>query len=205
MIKNVIFDIGNVLVDFCWKEHFAGFGFDEAMVERLGRAMVLSPVWGELDKGIWTDDQLLEGFIKNDPELQEEICLVFSHFATIVRMYPGSVEWVRSVKEKGYKVYYLSNYAERARRDGVKELVFMNEMDGGIMSYEVKTIKPDEKIYQLLFEKYGLKPEECVFLDDSPANIETGRRLGMHGILVSSPEQAKRELMEMLEAEKVLG
>ena len=205
MIRNVVFDIGNVLVDFCWKEHFASFGFDEAMVERLGDAMVRTPIWGELDKGIWTDDQLIEGFIKNDPELAEQICIAFSHFITIVKMFPGSVEWVRALKERGYKVYYLSNYAERARKDGVKELVFMEEMDGGIMSYEVQTIKPNEKIYQLLFEKYNLNPEECVFLDDSAANIETGRRLGMKGILVTGQEQARTELDEMLKAEGMLG
>lgn len=70
----------------------------------------------------------------------------------------------------------------------------MQEMDGGIMSYTVQQIKPDEDIYQTLFDRYNLTPEECVFLDDSLKNLETARRLGMRTILVKSPEQAREEL-----------
>lgn len=198
MIKNIIFDIGNVLVDYCWREHVAGFGFDSGMVERIGKAMMLSPTWNELDKGVWTDEQLLAGFIANDPEIEKEIRLVFSDFSTIVRQHPGSIPWIHDLKAKGYKVYYLSNYARRARMEGEAQLTFMAEMDGGIMSYEIQKIKPGEEIYRHLFAKYDLIPEECVFLDDSPANIETGKRLGMYGILVSGQEQAMQELETLL-------
>lgn len=71
-------------------------------------------------------------------------------------------------------------------------------MDGGIFSYLVNCVKPDEEIYYKLFEKYDLNPAECVFIDDTPANIETARRLGMQGIVFESYEQSSSELTRIL-------
>lgn len=74
----------------------------------------------------------------------------------------------------------------------------MKLMDGGIMSYEVQLIKPDLIIYQTLMERYDLQPEECVFLDDTKANIDGALRAGMQGILVKTQEQAMQDLDELL-------
>lgn len=198
MIRNIVFDIGNVLVDYRWREFITECGFEGETAERLGRAMMLSPVWQEMDRGVWTDKELLQGFIGNDPELEAQIRRVYSDIGTIVRQIPGSMEWIRSLKQEGYGTYYLSNYSEKARRETAAELTFMEELDGGIMSYEVRLIKPDPAIYGLLFARYGLKPEESVFLDDSKANIEEAKALGMYGILVDSQEQAMKDLQELL-------
>lgn len=198
MIQNIVFDIGNVLVDYCWREHIAGCGFSGELAERLGKAMMLSPVWNEIDRGIWTDEEMIQGFVKNDPAIEKEIRQVFSDLSTIVKERSGSKEWVHSLKEEGYQVYCLSNFSDRVKREAAEQLTFLTEMDGGIMSYTVRLIKPDEGIYQALFEKYELEPEKSVFLDDSKANIETAKRLGMYGILVTSQEQAKQELKELL-------
>ena len=74
----------------------------------------------------------------------------------------------------------------------------MKLMDGGIMSYEVQLIKPDLVIYQTLMERYDLQPEECVFLDDTVRNVEAAQALGIAGIVVTSQEQAKKELETLL-------
>ncbi len=199
MIKNIIFDIGNVLVDYCWKEHIARFGFTGETLERIGDAMMRSPQWNEIDRGVWSNEELLKAFIQNAPELEKEIQLVFSDLSTLVRERPYSVEWIRSLKKEGYRTYCLSNYSYRVETEAAHALSFLKELDGGILSYKVHQIKPDPKIYQMLMERYGLKAEESVFLDDSPANIETARALGMQGILVSSQEQAVEALDQLLE------
>lgn len=102
-------------------------------------------------------------------------------------------------EKEGYRTYYLSNYSRRVETEAAHALSFLKELDGGILSYKVHQIKPDPKIYQMLMERYGLKAEESVFLDDSPANIETARALGMQGILVTSQEQAVEALDQLLE------
>ena len=193
MIRTIVFDIGNVLVDYCWRDHIRGMGYEGETAERIGRAMMQSPVWNELDRGVWTDEELLAGFIANDPGMEEQIRRVFSDLSTLVRERSGSSSWVRSLKAEGYRVYYLSNFSGRVKREAADQLSFLNEMDGGIMSYAVRMIKPDPGIYRKLFDRYGIAAEESVFLDDSPANVETAEKLRMHGILVESQEQADRK------------
>ncbi len=201
MIRTIVFDIGNVLVDYCWRDHIRGMGYEGETAERIGRAMMQSPVWNELDRGVWTDEELLAGFIANDPGMEEQIRRVFSDLSTLVRERSGSSSWVRSLKAEGYRVYYLSNFSGRVKREAADQLSFLNEMDGGIMSYAVRMIKPDPGIYRKLFDRYGIAAEESVFLDDSPANVETAEKLRMRGILVESQEQAKKELEELLRRE----
>lgn len=196
MIKNVVFDIGNVLVDFCWRDHIAGCGFSGITAERIGKAMMQNEDWNEIDRGVWSMEELLNAFIENDPEIEQEIRKTFKNLSTVVRLYPDSVPWIRNVKAAGYKVYYLSNFSAKIREEAKKELIFMKEMDGGIMSYEVQQIKPDEAIYQSLFAKYHLNPEECIFLDDSRKNLDTAEKLGMETLLVTSQEQARKELLQ---------
>ena len=186
MIKNVIFDIGNVLLDFCWKDHIARFGFQGEKADRIAQAMMLGPIWPKLDLGLESDEDILEQFVTHTPELEQEIRLVFSDLSTIVREYEGSVDWIESLKARGYHTYYLSNYGERIRREASKELSFLSHMDGGIMSY------------QTLLDRYGLKAEECVFLDDTVRNVEAAQALGIAGIVVTSQEQAKKELETLL-------
>lgn len=202
MIKNIVFDIGNVLVDYCWEEHIVRRGFSGEKKERLGRAMMLSDTWQEVDRGVWSEEQLLAGFIANDRELEAEIRTVFSDMSTLVRERSGSKDWLRSLKADGYRVYYLSNFSSKVEREAKKELSFLEEMDGGILSYTVRLIKPDPAIYRLLLERYGLSAEESVFLDDSAANVQAAKALGMEGILVTSQEQARKELDSLLKGRK---
>lgn len=84
MITTIIFDIGNVLADFTWREHYERFGFDEKMIERLADATVRSPLWNEYDKGVMTYEELFQGFVDNDPEIEPQLREVFTDVSTMV-------------------------------------------------------------------------------------------------------------------------
>lgn len=197
MIRNIIFDIGNVLADFRWREFLQDKGFDEAMIERIAKASVLSPVWDELDRGVWTEEELMAGFIRNDPEIERELHEAFDNVAGMVTMRDYAIPWILELKEKGYGVYYLSNFSGKVRRECADSLAFLPLTDGGILSYQDKVIKPGEEIYRLLLERFGLKAKECVFLDDTLKNIEAAKALGFYGIHFRSREQALEELREL--------
>ncbi len=197
MIRNIVFDIGNVLVAFRWREYFAEFGYSQDIYDRLCKATAMSPVWNEYDRGIWTEEEVLQGFIANDPEIEPQIRETLSSLKGLLVMYDYAVDWVKDLKQKGYGVYYLSNYSVPAYRDCESELAFLPYMDGGILSYREKVIKPDPAIYNLLLERYGLKAEECVFLDDTEKNIKGAHGVGMHGIVVKNREQAIEELRKL--------
>lgn len=197
MIRNIVFDIGNVLTDYRWKGFLQDKGFDEAMVERIADASVRNPLWNEFDRGEWGDDKLLQEFIRQDPEIEEELHRAYDNIHGMVTGRAYAVPWVQELKEKGYRVYYLSNFSQKAHIECADALNFLPYTDGGILSYLEKVIKPYPEIYERLLSRYGLQAEECVFLDDLVANVDAARRLGFHGIVFQTKEQAERELRAM--------
>ena len=194
MIKNVIFDIGNVLTDFRWKEFLEDKGFQGEMLERIAKASVLSPVWPELDRGVWSFDEVMAGFIKNAPELEKELHYAFDDMTDIVTIRDYAIPWVKELKKQGYRIYYLSNFSEKIERECQKALAFREEMDGGILSWKDRLIKPNPAIYELLLKRYDLKASECVFLDDTSVNVRAGEALGIRGIVFENKEKACKEL-----------
>lgn len=198
MIRNIVFDIGNVLVDYCWQDHIAHYGFTGEKADRIARAMMLGPDWKELDRGVLSGEEFRQLLIGKAPELEQEILLLMSDLSTLVRRREGSIPWLQDLKARGYGTYYLSNYGEQVCRDTADSLDFMKEMDGGIMSCEVHQIKPDAEIFHTLLDRYGLKAEESIFLDDTKINVDAALGVGMQGLLVESQEQTIRDLNALL-------
>lgn len=194
MIRNIIFDIGNVLTDFRWKEFLSDKGFSEEMTDRIARASVLTPLWDEVDRGVWDIEKLMQEFIRKDPEIASELRLAFGNVKGMVTKRDYAIPWIQHLKAHGYKVYYLSNFSVKAYEDCIDALDFIPYMDGGILSYREKVIKPDAEIYRLLLSRYSLNAEESVFIDDTEKNVDAAKALGIHGICFRSREQADEEL-----------
>lgn len=197
MIRNIIFDIGNVLTDFRWKEFLADKGFDDAMIKRIAKASVQSPLWNEIDRGVWDVEKLMQEFIKLDPEIEQELHRAYDNLTGMVTRRDYAIPWIQDLKAKGFKTYYLSNFAHKAHVECEDALDFLPYMDGGILSYQEKLIKPDPEIYRRLLNKYSLKAEESVFLDDTLTNVEAARAVGMYGIRFETKEQAEEELRRL--------
>jgi len=197
VIRNIVFDIGNVLTDFRWREFLRDKGFDEAMIDRIARASVMSPFWNEFDRGEMDAEKLMGEFIKLDPEIEKELRFAYGEIHGMVTKRDYAIPWIRELKGKGYGVYYLSNFSYKAYVDCADALDFLPWTDGGILSYRDKVIKPGREIFDLLLSRYGLKAEECVFLDDSPKNVEAAREYGFYGICFTTKEQAEEELRKL--------
>ncbi len=194
MITTIIFDIGNVLADFTWREHYEKFGYDDAMIERIADATVRSSIWNENDRGVWSDEQLLQAMIDNDPEIEKDIRRVLDNVDTMVVHNDYAIPWIMELKKKGYRTLYLSNFSRKARVECAQALDFLPYLDGGILSYQEKVIKPMPEIYEQLIERYQLVPEECVFLDDTLVNLEAAGKFGIHTIQFKNQAQAIEEL-----------
>lgn len=194
MITNVIFDIGNVLTDFCWEKFYKSFHYSDEIYERLAKATVRSGVWHEFDRGVWSDEQIIDTFIQNDPGIEKEIREVFRNTHGIVTKREYAIGWIQSLKEKGYRVYVLSNFSKKCAAECADALDFLPYTDGGILSYQDKLIKPDPAIYKLLMERYHLIPEECVFIDDLARNTKAAEECGMHAIVFTTKEAVEEEL-----------
>lgn len=197
MIRTIIFDIGNVLADFTWEAHYRRFGYTGERLERLAKATVKSDAWNEYDRGELTGEEIIRKFIENDPEMEADIRRCLSDVAGMVARNDYAIPWIQELKRKGYQVLYLSNFSERAEKECANALDFLPYMDGGILSYQEKVIKPMPEIYQILIDRYRLVPEECVFLDDTQKNLTGAEAFGIHTILFRNQKQAREELEKL--------
>lgn len=197
MIKTIIFDIGNVLTGFCLVEFIRSKGYDKEMTERIVNATLRTPVWNELDRGVWSDDQIIEGFVANDPAIENDLRKTFANVQGMLLRYDYAIPWIKELKSKDYQVLYLSNFNHPAHTQCLDALDFLPHMDGGILSYQDLVIKPEPAIYELLLSRYNLIPEECVFLDDLQANVDAAAKFGIHTILFTNQADAIKALKKL--------
>ena len=199
MVKNIILDIGGVLADFRWKGLMEDLGFSESTIKDLAQGMMASPLWNELDREAIEPIKVVEEFKRLNPKYTAEIELFFQSVKDLIEQFDYTEAFVKELKDKGYKVYLLSNYPSFIFEIHQKEkFSFLPYVDGKVVSGYVKMIKPELDIYQLLLDTYELNAEECVFLDDKPENIEAAIEIGMKGIVFRSYEQAREELKKLI-------
>ena len=195
MINTIIFDMGNVLIDFRWKALYHEMGLEGEKFDKMARATVLDPVWNEFDRGEWTDEEILEGFIRNAPDMEKDLRDFYGdRFRGLLRKYDYTDEWLDRLKAKGYRIYILSNFSRKAYRECADELDYIKKADGAVISYMIKMIKPDPEIYRYLLDTYDIKPEEAVFIDDTEKNLAAARDFGINTILFTGKEDADRAL-----------
>lgn len=190
MIKNIVLDIGYVLIGFEWMEHIRK-RFDEETANIVTDAIWKKGYWSELDRGVLSDEEILELFYSEAPEHRQEIKEAFDNVGECLLKRDYAIPWIDELKARGFRVYYLSNYSEHLMRVNPSVLDFLQHMDGGVFSCHVKKIKPDPEIYRRLFEKYELHPEECLFFDDREENVIAAQELGMQAVQFETYEQAK--------------
>lgn len=198
MIKNIVFDVGNVLVTFNPEAYLDKLGYDVQTKQAIGKAVFNNPLWNENDRGIMSDEELLNGFIVNAPEYELQIREAFERIGGAIELLPHAMNWVRDLKSRGYRLYVLSNYGEYTYKQTKHKLGFLPFMDGTIFSYKYKVIKPEKEIYELLLNKFDLQAAETVFIDDRLENVEAAQELGFKGIQFQNIMQAKEELEELL-------
>ena len=198
MIKNVIFDVGKVLVEYDPDSYMERLGFDLKTRQAVNQAMFQNPLWEESDRGKLSTEELLEKFIFNNKEYKEEITKAYQTVGNTIELFPYSVAWIKELKQRGYRVYILSNYAEITYEQTKEEMEFLPYVDGAVFSFQCKWIKPEREIYEELCTKYSIEPRESVFLDDRLENIEQARNLGFFGIQFESYEQGVKELERIL-------
>ena len=199
MIRNMVFDIGNVLMDFRWKEYMRSlFGEDETLIQTINQGIWHNGCWAAMDKGEMDGAATLRSAVAFAPQYEKEIKLTLDSVAHAFHKFEYSIPWIQELKRMGLNVYYLSNYSAFSVAANPDVLDFIPYMDGGVFSFEVKAVKPEPEIYRSLCDKYGLKPEECLFTDDVPANVKGAQACGFQGIVFEGYEKTYPLIMKAL-------
>ena len=184
MIRNLVFDMGNVLVYYDSLRAVRNFVKDEDQVQAVNTSVFVSPEWLMLDMGGISEDEALrrmQSRLKTDGEREAAgLCLGHWHEYCMWPV-PGMEELVTYLKGEGYGLYLCSNASLRMLKCYEDVIPGIRLFDGVLFSAEVKCVKPQKEMYNHLFERFGLRPEECFFIDDQPLNIEGSRACGMDG------------------------
>jgi epoxide hydrolase-like predicted phosphatase len=198
MIKNLIFDFGKVLVDYDFEAFFRRYITDEERCRAFTPILHNEEVQRMFDREEHSFDEIIEEMVGQHREFEQEIRYFATHYPEIVtNEVEGMRDLLTRLKGEGYRLYGLTNWCSKVYLTMAQFEIF-DLLDGYIISSEEKVIKPEAEIYQRLFNKFNLKPEECLFADDRAENIEGGRRVGMEGIVFTDARQYERELEEVL-------
>ena len=201
--KNIIFDVGDVLLDYRWQQMLMDYGLDESEAYRVGRELFDDPdgLWHEYDLGVKSQEEIIQEFEQKHPKDAEVIRWFISHGEYMHVARPAIWKLVHQLKEAGYHLYILSNYPEILFKKHTQYADFMDDMEGMVVSYMIHVGKPERIVYQTLCDRYGLNKEECLFFDDRAENVQGAIDLGMRAKRVLSAKGLAVDLEELLRLE----
>lgn len=196
MIRNVVFDIGNVLMSFQPKKWFRPL-LQEAC-DQVCDAVFGSAYWQAYDQGVLSLAEVRQKLIEQNPKDAGLIHAVLEQWPRLLQPMAQLQQLRAQCREAGYGVYIISNLSEDSYRYLQKTYRLFEELDGCVLSFREKRNKPDPYLFTELCRRYHLRAEECLFLDDAIANVEAARQCGMQAIHVQTQKQAVKEAEELL-------
>lgn len=195
MIRNIVFDMGNVLLRFDRELFLNRLKVRAEDKELLLREVFCSLEWVQMDRGTLVEATALERMCRRLPEHLHAVAgELVCHWDEPLMPMEGMYELVAELKEKGYGIYLLSNASVR-QHEYWPRLPVSNFFDGTLISADERLMKPQPEIYRLLLERFGLRAQECFFIDDAPANIEGALMCGIPGAVFYGDVPSLRRIL----------
>lgn len=198
MIKNIVFDLGNVLLSFRPAEFLENNKYPEILRSTIIADIFSSKEWLLLDNGDITTAEAIKSISLKSSLNRQEIEHVFNLRKKLMFPLDSNIKVLPGLKKEGYKLYYLSNFPIDVFEDIKNGYYFFKYFDGGLISAEVKLSKPDTLFYRNLLDKYSLVPEECLFIDDLEVNVKAAESVGMKGFFTSGSLQISEGIKKAL-------
>lgn len=196
-ITTLIFDFGGVLIEWDPRNLYRRYFDDEEAMEQFLEEIDFMEWNAHQDKG----RSFTEGVTELSAKFPQHAQLIHAYHdhweESIGEPITATIEIVRRLKAAGWPVYGLSNWSSETFPITRRKHNFFDILDGYLLSGEVNLVKPDPAIFQSLLDKIGRRAQECLFIDDSLANIEAARRLGFVCIHYRSPEQLEGNLKQL--------
>ena len=198
MIRNIVFDMGNVLLRFDPKVFMERVGVEDPEDQKLiQKELFRSLEWVQMDRGTKTEAEVLEIVEKRLPEhLHAPLEELLLRWERPILAVPGMSEFVRDCRRAGYGIYLLSNASKRLHSYW-KSIPGHEYFDGEFVSADYQLVKPQRAIYRKFCQVFGLDPKECLFIDDVPLNIEGAVHAGWQGIVFHDVEDLRKKAYEI--------
>lgn len=198
MIKNIIFDLGNIIINYNQDRMIKHFTENKEEVIFIKEKIFNSPEWKMMDLGQITNSGAIKEIQKrNDIKYNKLISDFLNECYKTLPINEDIVEIAKKLKERNYSIYVLSNMGKETY-EYFKNIEFFELCDGIVISSHENVKKPDEKIFKILLNRFNLNPEECLFIDDDDTNrsYDTANALGILGRRVEP--NSKRDVIKLL-------
>jgi len=205
MITTVVLDIGNVIASFYSDIYVSQFIHRKGEIDYFNYICFRSKEWVAGDYGSMKRQEIIDAICEKYPEDAEKVREIMANCDDMLRPSKKNTELVRRLSEAGIEVYYLSNTNEHAFEYMKEAFEIFRYMKGGIASYQDGVIKPSSEIFELFLSRYGKRAAECVFVDDSPNNTESARRLGFNTITLKNMDDLEGEILRFTDLKKALA
>jgi putative hydrolase of the HAD superfamily len=197
-VRNVIFDLGGVVLDWNPDHIVSRFQPVPELRASLKAALFGHADWRLFDRGTLTESELIERLQLRVGATRQEVEAILEGIRESLVAKPETVKLMRALQADGMRLYCLSNmpatiYTHLRRRHN-----FWDAFSGIVISGEVQMIKPEPEVFMHLLSAFNLRPDESVFIDDLPANIESARQIGLHTVWFKDAAQCRRELEQIL-------
>lgn len=202
MIKNVVFDLGNVLISFKPEEFLVKKNYSEPVRKLILADIFASREWLLLDNGDISVNEAIERISSSSALKHEIIEQIFNTRTEIFYSLDNNVKMLPELKKQGFKLYFLSNFPGDIFPQVKKDYSFFSYFDGGIISADARCSKPDHHIYRLLLGNYKLNAGECLYIDDLDVNVRSAHSVGMKGIVTHGADDISSLVRQALNEQK---
>ncbi|NLM19253.1 MAG: HAD family phosphatase [Clostridiaceae bacterium] len=198
MIKNIVFDMGNVLIVFKPELFISRLNVNKQDAKLLNDIIFNSQEWASLDDGSANENEVIEILQNKLPiRLHSQMITLVTKWDIPLIEVEGMSQLIKELKAKGYKIYLLSNASTR-QHEYWHRISASKYFDGTLVSADVKMVKPNPKIFEYLCEKFSLQPAECFFIDDLEQHVIAAESIGMQGHVFNGNVLELRQAMERL-------
>ena len=198
LYKNIIFDLGGVVVDFNPRVFLVDHFMNEKLEDALYAITFGSEEWLEIDAGLLSREEGERIMREKGAAMHRafEVDVILDDWYDMLRTQNDVLQLIKRLKQRGYNIYYLSNISHDVLAM-LRQRKFWKLFDGGIASCEVRVTKPDPRIYQALLKRYGLSATESIFIDDNENNAAAAAQVSITGLQFKNVRTLQRALVEL--------
>ena len=190
MLKNIIFDIGGIILEWGNKPIQKLLNKSDEKVNKISKIIYGDKRFKSCILGNLSQVEYMKQLINENPEYSDDIYKILSeeYQEKVLPVIKENLEKIIELKNKGYKIYFLSNITDVSYNYLENRLKILDLIDGGVYSFKEHTKKPDKEIFDILIKRYNLNKEKTIFFDDSEKNVKAGNEYGIKSYVFESLE-----------------